>query len=104
MGIPSLICAVFIAFAYTPRVSENDGDPWNTACMTRPRDGTAAVSQDVFRSPGFRCGDVIHVDGTPYIVNDTMHRSHRRTVDIWMRSLKDATQFGRREVIVCSRR
>ncbi len=104
--MPLILCpialTVFVTvFAYSPRVSETDGNPWNTACMTRPRVGTVAVSQDLFRQPGFNCGDTITINGKRFVVNDTMNIRHKHAVDIWMPRTKDALRFGVRRGLVC---
>lgn len=91
------------AYAYNSEVSQTDRDPWATACLTRPSEGTVAVSQDLFAPTGGRlkCGEIVRLGGVPYVVNDTMNRSHRRSVDVWMRYKRDAESWGiRRRMIL----
>lgn len=112
MGGCALAAMLAVAVtAYSPDPRENWGNPWETACGTRPRVGTVAVSQDLFAGRGpartgqYRCGDRLRlwVGGRwqVFVVNDTMHRSAQRTVDIWRPTRQDARRAGRRVGWVC---
>ena len=92
---------VLTATAYSPTVAQNDADPWTTACGTRPFVGSVAVSQDLFWTSGFGCGDSIVVNGKRVVVNDTMHWRIKKTVDLWVPTKRKADRLGRRPAVVC---
>lgn len=94
------------AYAYNSERTQTDRNPWVTACLTRPAEGTVAVSQDLFKPTGgfLPCGALVRLGGVPYIVNDTMAPRHRRSVDVWMRSKSDARSWGVRRTTLEVRR
>lgn len=99
----SLAALLFVTItSYSPTVAQTDSTPWVTACGTRPEIGTVAISQDLFRTPGFHCGEVVLVNGQPFIVNDTMHYRLRLTVDILRLSVREALAIGRRPGTLCA--
>lgn len=91
---------VVTVFSYSPRVSETDASPWVGTCG-RVFAGSVAVSQDLFGRKGWSCGDVLVVNGQKFVVNDTMHVRHKKTVDIWQQDTSKAIRFGKRVGLAC---
>lgn len=70
---------------YSNRKAETDDTPNRGACDMVVFEGSAAVSQDLFRKK-FRCGDVVCVVKTRrcYVVQDTMNARFKNSLDIFM--------------------
>ncbi len=100
---------VLTATGYSSSVRETDSTPFITASNTRTRTGIVAMSRDLLRrynpEAPFAFGDVVHISGLgDFVVEDSMHPRWRRRVDVWFPSRSEAVRFGRRRVIVRSRR
>lgn len=92
--------------AYTSRVSETDNDPFIAANGSHVYDGMVACSRE------YPFGTEVIINGRTYHCGDRMARKNDHAVnlsltkprfDIWMDSLSDARQWGRREVAVVVR-
>ena len=83
---------------------------WTTVSMsayTPHETGSRATASGARAKEGYTCaanfvpiGSVIIYDGHKYYVEDRMHASRNRHVDIFMDSHKKALQFGRKEAKV----
>jgi hypothetical protein len=82
---------------YTSSPRETDSTPYIAACG-RVGTGSIAVSEDIWRL--VRCGDIVLLDGVPYVVWDRMHGRWRRRVDVWVPSRGVALRSGRRRGVV----
>lgn len=83
--------------AYTPRPQECDGTPYTTAFMTKIREGIVGLSMDLESDFGFKHGDEITIYGFgTFVFEDRMNKRWKRRVDIFMFSLKEARQFGKK--------
>lgn len=89
--------------AYTSRASETDSDPFISADGNYVYDGLVACSRE------YPFGTKVVINGRTYRCGDRMAQKndHARNLsltkprfDIWMDSLSDAKQFGRRELAV----
>ena len=86
--------------AYSPEVSQTDNDPLVTACLTKVRQGTVAVSQDLFYRHGWSCNKRVHIQGHGiFTINDVMHRRKRNQIDVFFWDKQDAIEFGRHEAV-----
>jgi 3D (Asp-Asp-Asp) domain-containing protein len=89
--------------AYTSRASETDSDPFISADGKYVYDGLIACSRE------YPFGTLVTVNGRTYRCGDRMARKHDHAVnlslkqprfDIWMDSLSEARQWGRRDLAV----
>lgn len=95
------------ATAYNSLASQTDSTPHITATGTRTRPGVIALSRDLLKV--FPYGTRVHIQDLTgkynfknrvFIVEDTMNKRKRNSVDIWMYSYRSAIQFGARQVRV----
>jgi len=98
-----------IATGYSSSVLETDDTPFVTAANTPTRVGIVAMSRDLLRrytpEAPFDFGDVVHISGVgDFVVEDSMNARWRRRVDVWFPSRTAAVSFGRRDVIIQTRR
>ena len=94
------IAATVTAYTPAPRENGGRGTKSGTAIGTRIRPGIVAVSRDLLRS-GWSFGDKVHIEGLGvFIIEDTMHQRHRRTIDVAVPSLVEAEKIGKRRDIV----
>lgn len=97
---------VALSTAYNSLANQTDSTPFITATGTRTRPGVVAMSRDMLRI--FPYGTRVRIEDLSgrypglknrvFIVEDTMHARKRNQVDIWMRSYRDAMNYGRRQV------
>ena len=80
--------------AYTSEKRQTDHDPFTTASGTRPKWGTVAANHlplwTRIKIEGF--GEKI------FTVEDRHSRRHKKLIDIWFPSRKQAINFGVRKV------
>lgn len=89
------------ATAYSPRRSETNGDPWETATQTRAKGGrTIAVSRDLLKEHDLRGKRVLIPGLGERVVEDVMHKDKRQSIDVFFESTKEAVRFGRQPVII----
>ncbi|MHC1791263.1 3D domain-containing protein [Solidesulfovibrio sp.] len=94
------IAATVTAYTPDPRENGGRGTKSGTAIGTRIRPGIVAVSRDLLRS-GWSFGDKVHIDGLGvFIIEDTMHQRHRRTIDVAVPNTAAAKKIGKRRDIV----
>lgn len=95
------------ATAYNSLASQTDSTPHITATGTRTRPGVIALSRDLLKV--FPYGTRVRIQDLTgrynfsnriFIVEDTMNKRKRNSVDIWMYRYRDAIQFGARKVRV----
>lgn len=95
------------ATAYNSLASQTDSTPHITATGTRTRPGVIALSRDLLKV--FPYGSRVRIQDLTgkynfrnriFIVEDTMNKRKRNSVDIWMYRYRDAIQFGARKVRV----
>lgn len=85
--------------AYTPSEDQCDSDPLIAASLKPVREGTIAVSRDLFRA-GWVFGKKVHIEGYGiYTINDLMNKRFEKRIDIFMWSYSDAISFGKKEAI-----
>ena len=86
--------------AYNPEEEQCDDDPYVAASMRRVRQGTIAVSRDLFDA-GWVFGRKVRIEGVGiFEINDLMNSRFRDRVDIFMWDKSEAQAFGRRKVKV----
>ena len=86
--------------AYSPREDETDTDPLITASMQPVREGTVAVSRDLFYA-GWVFGRRVYIEGHGiFIITDLMHERKKQQIDIFRFSTKKAMKFGRKSLRV----
>ena len=85
-----------LATAYSPRVSETDGNPWVTATGMKSGIGVVAVDPKVIP-----LGSLLYVKGYGYAVaGDTGGLIKGNRIDVFFYSTEDAFKWGRRTVTV----
>lgn len=85
---------VLAVSAYTPTERECDRDPFITASMRPPKEGTVAVSQDLFNQ-GWVFGKKVRLKGVGiFEINDLMSERYTNRVDILMWKRTQANKFG----------
>lgn len=94
---------VVMAFAYNAVPGQTDGDPSTSRCG-RTRPGQVALSQDLWRTGLFRCGDRVLVNGRAYVAWDAMAASHRMSVDVLVGTKREADALGKRVATLCPAR
>ena len=83
--------------AYSPREQETDDTPYKTACATKVKAGTVAVSHDLFWA-GYACGRKIYIEGYGiFTVNDLMNERYKNRIDIFYWDTEQAYAFGKKE-------
>lgn len=88
------------ATAYTSHRNQTDSTPFKPACGGDLRDGqrAIAVSRDLMRN-GLKCGVKVTVNGTEFVVRDTMNKRFTKRIDIYHGTDRKAAQrFGKRSV------
>ena len=89
------------ATAYSPRRSETNGDPWETATQTRAKGGrTIAVSRDLLKEHDLRGKRVLIPGLGERVVEDVMHKDKRKSIDVFFENTKEAVEFGRRPLVI----
>lgn len=78
--------------AYTSRPEETDDTPFTTASGVRVKDGIIACN---FLPFGARVAIPKRFGAQVFTVEDRMHPRNARAVDVWMRYLCAAREFGR---------
>lgn len=90
--------------AYNAIKNQTDNTPNRTASNKKPKEGFCGVSRDLEELLGLKFGDLIYLDGLDLDVfpvfqfQDRMHKRKKRQVDIYMKSVKEAKEFGIRKV------
>ncbi len=80
--------------AYTPRIQENDKDPFITASMKHVKEGCIAVSRDLY-AIGWTFGKLVDLGNYGiFEITDIMNSRHKKTLDIFMWDLGKANEFG----------
>lgn len=83
--------------SYSPRKKETDNDPFITASMQRVREGTVAVSRDLFYD-GWVFGRRVYIEGEGvFTIADLMHARKTKQVDIFRFNTKAASKFGKQQ-------
>ena len=88
------------AFAYNAVPGQTDGDPGTSRCG-RTFVGQVALSQDLWRTGRFRCGDVVTVGGRRLVAWDAMAAQHRMSVDVLVSTKAEADRLGKRTAVLC---
>jgi 3D (Asp-Asp-Asp) domain-containing protein len=80
--------------AYSPTKRETDSDPYINASMQPVREGTIAVSRDLF-DEGWVFGKKVYVKNYGiFEIADLMNERYTDRIDIFMFSTKQAKRFG----------
>lgn len=89
------------ATAYSPRKCETNGNPWETATQTRPKDGrTIAVSRDLLAKHDLK-GKKVYIPGLgERVVEDVMNKRHKNSIDVFFEDTAEAKEFGKRPLII----
>jgi len=87
--------------AYTSEPAYTDDEPFVTATGRMVRPGTLALSRDLLRTftPGapFDFGDRVRLSRFgEFVVDDTMNPRWSHRVDIWLPTVAEAQEFGKR--------
>lgn len=84
--------------AYNPVAEQCDSDPLIAASMRKVREGTVAVSRDLF-DQGWVFGKKIRIEGLGiFEINDLMNKRFTKRVDVFMWDEAQARQFGKRTI------
>lgn len=84
--------------AYSPRIRETDGTPYNTASNRRVREGIVAVSRDLFDN-GWVFGKKVYIKQLGvFTIDDLMSGEKKNQLDIFMSDTKAALKFGKRKM------
>lgn len=82
--------------AYNPVEDQCDEDPLIAASMRKVREGTIAVSRDLF-DQGWVFGKKVRIEGLGiFEINDLMNKRYSKRIDIFMWDEGKARQFGKR--------
>lgn len=82
--------------AYNPVEEQCDSDPLIAASMRKVREGTVAVSRDLF-DQGWVFGKKIRIEGLGiFEINDLMNKRFTKRVDVFMWDESEARKFGKR--------
>lgn len=82
--------------AYNPVEDQCDEDPLIAASMRKVREGTVAVSRDLF-DQGWVFGKKVRIEGLGiFEINDLMNKRYSKRIDIFMWDEGKARQFGKR--------
>lgn len=82
--------------AYNPVEEQCDADPLIAASMRKVREGTIAVSRDLF-DQGWVFGKKVRIEGLGiFEINDLMNKRFSKRIDIFMWDANKAKQFGKR--------
>ncbi|QGY39732.1 hypothetical protein GM415_06235 [Pseudodesulfovibrio cashew] len=84
--------------AYNPAVDQTDSDPLIAASMRKVRQGTIAVSRDLF-DQGWVFGRKVRIEGLGiFEINDLMNKRYTQRIDIFMWDEDQARQFGKKNI------
>ncbi|MBG0777425.1 MAG: 3D domain-containing protein [Desulfovibrionaceae bacterium] len=83
--------------AYSPRTTETDDTPFQTASNRRVRHGIVAVSRDLF-DEGWVFGRKVYIKELGiFTIEDLMAKEKRNQIDIFMFDTSQALKFGKIE-------
>ena len=86
--------------AYSPTKDQCDSDPHITASMLPVKEGTIAVSRDLFES-GWVFGKTVYIKGLGiFEIRDLMNERYTNRADVFMWQRKDANKFGKKTLTV----
>lgn len=86
--------------AYSPRVQETNSDSFTTASMQPVKEGSIAVSRDLFYS-GWVFGREVYIEGHGiFVITDLMHERKTQQIDIFRFNTNEALKFGRKTLRV----
>lgn len=81
--------------AYNAEEGQTDSDPFITASMRKVREGTIAVSRDLF-DQGWVFGKKVRIEGLGiFEINDLMNKRYKKRVDVFMWDKGQARAFGK---------
>jgi len=84
--------------AYNPTASQTDSDPLIAASMRKVREGTIAVSRDLF-DQGWVFGKKVRIEGLGiFEINDLMNKRYTKRIDVFMWDESQAKKFGKRTI------
>ena len=84
--------------AYNPTTDQCDDDPLIAASMRKVRQGTIAVSRDLF-DQGWVFGRKVRIEGLGiFEINDLMNKRFTQRIDIFMWDETEARQFGKKNI------
>ncbi|WP_147819750.1 3D domain-containing protein [Salidesulfovibrio onnuriiensis] len=84
--------------AYNPVAEQCDSDPLIAASMRKVREGTVAVSRDLF-DQGWVFGKKVRIEGLGiFEINDLMNKRFTKRVDVFMWDEGRARRFGKRTI------
>jgi 3D (Asp-Asp-Asp) domain-containing protein len=84
--------------AYNPTADQCDDDPLIAASMRKVRQGTIAVSRDLF-DQGWVFGRKVRIEGLGiFEINDLMNKRFTKRIDIFMWDETEARQFGKKNI------
>lgn len=90
---------IFNVSAYTASRDETDSDPTKTAFMTKPKVGkTVAVSRDLVKK--LKHKRVYIEDVGIRVVEDVMNPRYRNSMDLLVKTKREARDFGRKDIRV----
>lgn len=96
-----ILTAVFIGTmtvtSYRSVPNQTDSSPWITSIGERVHPHGIAVSRDLLKKNGgpINYGDEIYVEGFGFkVVNDTMNKRYKSSVDIWVRTYAEEKKVG----------
>lgn len=88
-----------ISTAYSSTRRQCDSTPFITATGERVKDGGVAVNRSLEKK--LPMGTRFAMNGKEYIVNDRMSRRWTKDrVDIWMRTEKEARDYGKQKITI----
>lgn len=83
-----------VVTAYSPHRKQTDKDPHVAASMRKVREGTVAVSRDLFWD-GWTFGRKVYIEGHGvFEINDLMNERYSCRIDVFRWSKEKAKQFG----------
>jgi 3D (Asp-Asp-Asp) domain-containing protein len=86
--------------AYSPTKDQCDSDPHITASMLPVKEGTIAVSRDLFES-GWVFGKTVYIKGLGiFEIRDLMNERYTNRADVFMWKRKAANKFGKKTLTV----
>ncbi|WP_419785935.1 3D domain-containing protein [Pseudodesulfovibrio sp.] len=84
--------------AYNPTTDQCDADPLIAASNRRVRQGTIAVSRDLF-DQGWVFGRKVRIEGLGiFEINDLMNKRFTKRIDIFMWDETKAREFGKKNI------
>jgi 3D (Asp-Asp-Asp) domain-containing protein len=86
-----------VVTAYSPHKRQTDKDPHVAASMRKVREGTVAVSRDLFWQ-GWTFGRKVYIEGHGvFEINDLMNERYEKRIDVFRWSKDKAKEFGATE-------